>query len=105
MSELIVELSQQRIGTLVGDRRTFDFHADTAALRRFGIGSTVPSVAVPLEAIPARGHKQRRQNFFQELLPEGRMRARLARDAGVREFDSIGLLRAHGRDVAGAVQI
>lgn len=105
MSELIVELSHERIGRLTGDRRVFDFHADPAALDRLGLGSTALSVAVPLEAIPARGRKERRQNFFQELLPEGRMRERLAREAGVADYDTIGLLRAHGRDVAGALQI
>ena len=105
MSELIVELSHERIGRLTGDRRVFDFHADPAALDRLGLGSTALSVAVPLEAIPARGRRERRQNFFQELLPEGRMRERLAREAGVADYDTIGLLRAHGRDVAGALQI
>lgn len=105
MSELIVELSRERIGRLLGDRRTFDFHADPEALQRYGIDSTALSVAVPLAAVAARGQKRRRQNFFQELLPEGRMRERLARDAGVQVFDSIGLLRTHGRDVAGALQI
>lgn len=105
MTELIVELSRAPIGRLVGDRRTFDFHAEPEALQHLGIGSTALSVAVPLEAVAARGHKSRRQNFFREMLPEGRMRERLAREAGLHAFDSIGLLRAYGRDVAGALQI
>lgn len=105
MTELLVELSGEPIGRIVGDRRTFDFLADAAALQRLGLGSTALSIAVPLEAVPNRSQKGRRQNFFKELLPEGRMRERLAREAGVASHDSTGLLRAHGRDVAGAVQI
>lgn len=105
MNELLVELSGEPIGRLVGDRRTFDFIADPDAVRRLGLGSTALSVAVPLEAVAARGQKHRRQNFFRELLPEGRMLERIAREARVQAFDSIALLRAHGRDVAGALQI
>lgn len=105
MSELVVELSGERIGRLVGDWRSFDFRSEAAAVQRHGLGSTVLSVSVPLEAIAARGRKGRRQSFFQELLPEGRMLDRLAREAGVPTHDTIGLLRAHGRDIAGALQI
>lgn len=105
MTELFVQLSGEPIGRLIGDRRNFDFVVEPAALERHGLGSPVLSVAVPLEAVAARGGKARRQNYFQELLPEGRMRERLAQEAGVPAFDSIGLLRTHGRDVAGALQI
>lgn len=105
MADLVVELYGTRIGTLKGDWRTFDLEFEPGAVRTFGIDSPILSVAVPLALIPTRAHKQKRRNFFQELLPEGRMLKRLAQDAGVPESDTIGLLRSYGRDVAGALQI
>lgn len=105
MADLIVELYGMRIGALAGPWRTFDFLTDSAAVAEFGIDSPILSVAIPLAALPVRARKERRQNFFRELLPEGRMLARLALQAGVGEQDVIGLLRGYGRDVAGALQI
>ena len=90
---------------LSGTWRAFDFLPDTAAVERFGIDSPVLSVAIPLTVVAVRSRKERRQNFFRELLPEGRMLTRLAQQAGLAEQDVIGLLRGYGRDVAGALQI
>ena len=105
MADLVVELYGTRAGLLSGPWRTFDFVPDPAAAARFGIDSTVLSVAIPLAVVAVRSRKERRQNFFRELLPEGRMLARLAQQARLAEQDVIGLLRAYGRDVAGALQI
>jgi serine/threonine-protein kinase HipA len=105
MADLTVELYGKQIGVLTGQWRTFDFVTDPAAVAEFGIDSPILSVAIRLTAVPVRAHKDRRQNFFRELLPEGRMLTRLAQQAGVPEQDVIGLLRAYGRDVAGALQI
>ena len=105
MADLVVELYGTRTGVLSGPWRTFDFVPDAAAAARFGIDSTVLSVAIPLTVVAVRSRKERRQNFFRELLPEGRMLARLAQQARLAEQDVIGLLRAYGRDVAGALQI
>ena len=105
MADLVVELYGIRIGVLGGTWRSFDFRPDAKAVARFGIDSPILSVAIPLTAVPVRSGKERRQNFFGELLPEGRMLARLAQQAGLAEQDVIGLLRAYGRDVAGALQI
>ena len=85
--------------------RSFDFLPDPAAVGRFGLDSPILSVAIPLTAVAVRSRKERRQNFFRELLPEGRMLSRLSQQAGLAEQDVIGLLRADGRDVAGALQI
>ena len=90
---------------MTGPWRTFDFVTDLAALERFGIDSEILSLAIPLTAVRVAARKERRQNFFHELLPEGRMLARLAQEAAVPEQDTIGLLRAYGRDIAGALQI
>ena len=105
MADLVVELSGARVGRLSGDWRTFDFVADPHAIERYGIDSLVISVAMPLAAISNRARRDRRQNFFHELLPEGQMLRQLAQQAGVPPHDVIGLLRAFGRDLAGALQI
>jgi serine/threonine-protein kinase HipA len=105
MADLIVELYGARVGALTGPWRTFDFLTDLAAVAEFGIDSPILSVAIPLTVVPVRAGKERRQNFFRELLPEGRMRSRLAQQAALAEQDVIGLLRGYGRDVAGALQI
>jgi serine/threonine-protein kinase HipA len=105
MASLVVELYGTRAGVLAGPWRTFDFLPDAAAVTRFGIDSPILSVAIPLTAVAVRSRKERRQNFFKELLPEGRMLTRLAQQAAVAEQDVIGMLRAYGRDVAGALQI
>ena len=105
MADLVVELYGTRVGALSGMWRTFDFVPDPAAVARFGIDSTILSVAIPLTAVTVRSRKSRRQIFFRELLPEGRMLARLAQQAGLIDQDAIGLLRAYGRDIAGALQI
>ncbi len=105
MADLKVELYGMSIGTLGGDWRNFDFVPDLEAVTIFGLDSPVLSVALPLAVQPPRAQKRRRQNFFRELLPEGRMLNWLAREAGVPVADVIGLLRRFGRDVAGALQI
>ena len=105
MASLVVELYGTRAGVLAGPWRTFDFLPDAAAVTSFGIDSPILSVAIPLTAVAVRSRKERRQNFFKELLPEGRMLTRLAQQAAVAEQDVIGMLRAYGRDVAGALQI
>ena len=105
MGDLIVELYGTRAGVLAGAWRTFDFVPDPAAAARFGIDSAILSVAIPLTVVAVRSRKERRQNFFRELLPEGRMLTRMAQQARLAEQDVIGLLRAFGRDVAGALQI
>jgi serine/threonine-protein kinase HipA len=105
MADLVVELYGTRAGVLAGTWRTFDFLPDAAAVSKFGLDSPILSAAIPLTAVAVRSRKERRQNFFRELLPEGRMLTRLAQQAGLTEQDVIGLLRAYGRDVAGALQI
>ena len=105
MGDLAVELYGSRVGALVGDWRTFDFVTDPVAAQAFGIDSPILSVAIPLAPAPIRARKDRRQNFFRELLPEGQMLSHLARGSGLAEHDVIGLLRTFGRDLAGALQI
>lgn len=105
MGDLVVELGGVRVGRLVGDSSGFDFRAEPAAIERFGLDSPVLSLAIPLAAVPPRGLRRRRENFFRELLPEGPVLERLARDAGVAIDDTLGILRRFGRDLAGALEI
>src|SRR5437763_14856153 len=105
MADLVVDLYGTRIGTITGTWRDFDFIADPEAVGRFGIDSSILSVSIPLAVIATRNRRVRRQNFFRELLPEGRMLARMAGTVDLSERDVIGLLRRYGRDVAGALQI
>ena len=56
--------------------RTFDFLPDPDAVTRFGLDSPILSVAIPLTVVPVRARKERRQNFFRELLPEDRVNVR-----------------------------
>jgi serine/threonine-protein kinase HipA len=105
MADLVVELYGTKVGVLAGPWRTFDFLTDPTAVDIFGLNSTILSAAIPLTAVQTRARKDRRQNFFRELLPEARMLSRLAQQAGVSDLDVIGLLRWYGRDVAGALQI
>ncbi|MFC4376555.1 HipA N-terminal domain-containing protein [Nocardia halotolerans] len=105
MADLVVELYETHIGTITGSWRDYDFVTAPNAIEKFGIDSTILSVAIPLAAIANRSRKVKRQNFFRELLPEGRMLVRMADEAGCTERDTVGLLRQYGRDVAGAVQI
>ena len=105
MCDLHVELYGVHIGEIVGTGPSFDFVATPLAVETFGLDSTVMSLAVPLAAVPARARRGHRQNFFRELLPDGRMLSSLAQNAGVAEYDVVGMLPRYGRDVAGALQI
>ncbi|MFN2322141.1 MAG: type II toxin-antitoxin system HipA family toxin [Trueperaceae bacterium] len=105
MADLVVELYGAPIGRLIGDSRTFDLAIEPDAVKAFGIDNPILSIAIRLAVVPTRAHKQKRRNFFRELLPEGRMLKRLAQEAHVPSDDVIGLLRSYGRDVAGALQI
>jgi len=105
VADLIVELYGHRIGQLQGPTRTFDFVVEPDAFNHFDLDSPILSVAIPLVPVQNRPRKGRRQNFFAELLPEGDMLAALAAESNVDQFDTIGLLRRYGRDVAGAIQI
>lgn len=106
MPRLEVHLYGTHTGDLVGDSwRDFDFIASADGIDRFGVGSTVLSESVPLVPHQPRGKAARRRAFFEGLLPEGGARQRLADQARVAPTDTLGLLAAYGRDVAGAVQI
>ncbi|ROS49521.1 type II toxin-antitoxin system HipA family toxin [Frigoribacterium sp. PhB24] len=105
MTELAVELYGHRVGTIVEAAGTFDFHADADAIDRHGLGSSILSFAVPLVPRARPGDAPLRRNFFDEILPEGRARTRLAGNAKLAPDYTVGMLARYGRDVAGAVVV
>ncbi|MBU1249556.1 MAG: HipA domain-containing protein [Actinobacteria bacterium] len=105
MGDLRVELYGTHVGDLFEKANTFDFRVADAGIERFGIGSTVLSYAVPLVRTARRNDAPLRRNFFDEVLPEGRARKRLAGNAAIASDYTVGMLRRYGRDVAGALQV
>lgn len=105
MPNLTVFLYGTRVGHLAGDNRTFDFTPTAEATERFGVGSTLLSLAIPLSTNQPRHLAKRRRNWFSELLPEGNLLDYVATQARLAPGDTLGLLGHYGRDVAGAVEI
>jgi len=71
------------------------------ALERYDLGTPVLSLSLPLTAEPYPQGVLRA--FLDGLLPEGEPRRIIARDFGVRDSDTFGLIRELGRDCAGAL--
>lgn len=105
MPELRVDLYGVRVGTLSGERDRFDFIADREGLDRFGLGSNVMSVSVPLLRRQRFDDLNGRRAFFEEVLAEGGVRRTLADNAKLDPDNTLGLLARYGRDTAGALQI
>ena len=71
------------------------------ALIEYALGTPVLSVALPLTDVHfAQGPTRA---FLDGLLPEGESRRAIAEDFNVRATDTYGLIRALGRDCAGAI--
>lgn len=102
---LAVELAGTLIGTIEGDARAFDFHPSDEGMGRFGVNSTVLSVAIPLSPRARRDHATRRRIWFEELLPEGDQYDYMLTQGGLARGDTPRFLARYGRDVAGALQI
>ena len=72
-----------------------------AALERYPLGTPLLSLTLP---VANRRYPQGVvRTFLDGLLPEGDSRTAIARDVGVAPTDTYGLIRALGRDCAGAV--
>jgi len=102
LAELGVMLYGADVGRLIRTPRGVTFVASPEALERYGFGSTVLSLALPLDAEPAE--PRRTEAFFGGLLPEGRRLDELIQARpGLRRGDLLGLLAAVGGDVAGSL--
>jgi serine/threonine-protein kinase HipA len=73
------------------------------ALRQYPLGLPLLSLSLPLR--PERYTHGLVRPFLDGLLPEGEARAAIARDLGLGREDTYGLIRALGRDCAGALVI
>lgn len=100
-----VELYGCFVGELEGEADLFDFVASPEGAERFGMTSTVLSVAIPLAPLAKTSQLSKRRNWFGELLPEGDQYDYMLQAAGLRRGDTLAFLARYGRDVAGAVQI
>src|SRR5660398_134997 len=99
---LDVELHGHHLGRVERRPEGARWMASPDALERYGIGSTVLSLALPLEATPAPVAAT--EAFFGGLLPEGARLEALLRDTeGLTRGNLVGLLAAVGRDVAGGL--
>ena len=105
MPGLRVELYGVQVGTLSGERDRFDFEVHRDGLERFGLGSQVMSITVPLIRATRDEDQGKRRAFFEEVLSEGGVRRTLAANARLDSDNTLGLLARYGRDTAGALQI
>jgi serine/threonine-protein kinase HipA len=71
---------------------------------RWGLGSLALSAGLPLGTLSGP-RDMRGLDFFENILPEGPALARMATLAGVRPVDTYGILKAFGRDCAGAIMV
>jgi serine/threonine-protein kinase HipA len=73
-------------------------------IERWGLGSPALSVGLPIGS-PTGARDMRGLDFFENMLPEGPALARMATLAGVRAADTYGILKAFGKDCAGAIMV
>ncbi len=101
--ELAVWLNGRRVAVVERERGRLRVQYTEDALERYELGVPLLSLSLPLtrERYP---HGVVRA-FLDGLLPEGDARRVVARDFGVRETDTYELIRALGRDCAGALVI
>jgi serine/threonine-protein kinase HipA len=101
MQRLGVFFESRKVGVVAADESRFTFAYDPSWLddqASFAISRSLPLVAGP-EAGPAA------HSFFANLLPEGRIRALVARRLGISEDNDFALLAALGGECAGAMVV
>lgn len=100
---LDVYLHGRHVGELRGSGLRLSFQYDREILAEYGAGSILLSLSMPVRRTEIRGPEV--YTFFNGLLPEGQVRAHLAKDHGLSAPDALGLLTVLGGDCAGAVQV
>ena len=83
----------------LNNRISFDW--EPSGIDRWGLGSRVLSVSVPLGS-PTSARDDRALDFFSNLLPDGPVLIAMAQLAGVSPLDTFGLLTTFGSECAGA---
>lgn len=101
--ELAVWLYGERIAVIDRHRGRPRLQYTDEALERYALGTPLLSLSLPIDT---RHYPQGIvRPFLDGLLPEGEPRRFIARDLGVREDDTYGLIRELGRDCAGAIVV
>jgi serine/threonine-protein kinase HipA len=101
--ELAVWLYGVRVAVIDRDRDRPRLAYTEEALSRYPLGTPLISLSLP---VSARRYTQGIvRPFLDGLLPEGESRKSIARGVQVSERDTYGLIRALGRDCAGAIVI
>jgi len=100
---LAVWLAGVRVAEINQERRRLRLMYTEGALQQYELGVPLLSLSLPLTN-QRYAHGVVRA-FLDGLLPEGEARQAIARDVGVDRDDTYGLIRAVGRDCAGALVI
>jgi serine/threonine-protein kinase HipA len=100
---LSVWLHGMRVASIDQDRDRPRLTYTDEALDRYPLGTPVLSLSLPVR--PQRYTQGTVRPYLDGLLPEGDARKAIARDVHVAERDTYGLIRALGRDCAGAIVI
>jgi serine/threonine-protein kinase HipA len=101
--ELAVWLYGDHVATIERHQRRPRLTYTQAALDRYALGTPLLSLSLPVRA--ERYPQGVVRAFLDGLLPEGEPRRAIARDGGIPPGDTYGLIRALGRDCAGALVI
>lgn len=98
--ELAVWLHGDHVASIERDRRGPRLTYTDTALGRYQLGTPLLALSLP---VAARTYPQGVvRSFLDGLLPEGEAKRAIARDVGEPANDTFGLIRALGRDCAGA---
>jgi serine/threonine-protein kinase HipA len=100
---LSVWLHGMRVASIDQDRDRPRLTYTDEALDRYPLGTPVLSLSLPVR--PQRYTQGTVRPYLDGLLPVGDARKAIARDVHVAERDTYGLIRALGRDCAGAIVI
>jgi serine/threonine-protein kinase HipA len=101
--ELAVWLYGDHVASIERDRRGPRLTYTETALERYSLGTPLLTLSLP---VAVRPHPQGVvRSFLDGLLPEGAARRAVAREVGESASDTYRLIRALGRDCAGAVVI
>jgi serine/threonine-protein kinase HipA len=102
---LVAWLSETPVAALLpGPEFRIQLEWRPEGIERWGLGSPALSVGLPIGS-PTGPRDTRGLDFFENMLPEGPILARMAAIAGTRPADTYGILQAFGRDCAGAVML
>ncbi|MGH9304922.1 MAG: HipA domain-containing protein [Acidimicrobiales bacterium] len=101
--ELAVWLYGNLVAVIERERGRLRLTYTETALSRYELGTPLLSLSLPLR--PERFAQGTVRAFLDGLLPEGESRRVIARRVGASADDTFGLIRALGRDCAGAVVI